>query len=80
MIQNFHLDRLAVCLSVGLSSVYCGETAHWIRMPFRVVSGVGRAMGVLDGGGDRRRVRGRFGVECGASHCNQWGICCIVMR
>jgi len=25
----------------------CGETADWIRMPFGVVSGVGRGMGVL---------------------------------
>jgi len=29
--------------------VYCGKTAEWIQMPFRVVSGVGRGMGVLDG-------------------------------
>jgi len=26
--------------------VYCGKTADWIRMPFGVVSGVGRGMGV----------------------------------
>ena len=33
------------------------KTADWIRMLFGVVSGVGlgRGMGVLDGGGDRRR-------------------------
>jgi len=29
--------------------VYCGKTADWIHMPFGVVSGVGRGMGVLDG-------------------------------
>ena len=44
-------------------------------MPFGMVSGVGRGMGVLDFGGDRRRGRDRFGGEFGASHCNQWGIC-----
>jgi len=34
-------------------------------MPFEVVSGVGRGMGVLGGGGDRRRGRDRFGVNLG---------------
>ena len=44
-------------------------------MPFGMVSGVGRGMGVLDGGGDRRRERDSFGGEVEASHCNQWGLC-----
>jgi len=44
-------------------------------MPFGVVSGVGRGMGVLDGDGDRPRGMGSFGSEFGASHCNQWGFC-----
>ena len=44
-------------------------------MPFGVVRGVGRGMGVLDGGGDRQRGRSSFGGEYGASHCNQWGLC-----
>jgi len=39
------------------------KTADWIRMPFGVVSGVGRGMGVLDEGGDGRRRRGSFGVN-----------------
>jgi len=40
-----------VCVSVGLSvqKVYSGKTADWIQMPFGMVSGVGRGMGVLDG-------------------------------
>jgi len=42
-------------------------------MPFGMVSGVGRRMGVLDGGGDRRRERGNFGGEFGALHCKQLG-------
>ena len=44
-------------------------------MPFGMVSGVGRGMGVLDRGGDRQRGRGNFGGESGASHCNQWVLC-----
>jgi len=32
-------------------------------MPFGVASGVGRGKGVLNGGGDRRRGRGSFGVN-----------------
>jgi len=66
--------------SVGLSvlpkiqsvrKVYCGsgKTADWIRMPFGMVSGVGREMGVLDKGGDRRRegavLRVNFGRPTG---------------
>jgi len=41
----------SVGLSVGLSvrKVYCGKTADWIWMPFGMVSGIGRGMGVLDG-------------------------------
>ena len=52
---------LSVCLSVSLSVWkvyrYCGKMAYGIWMPFGVVSGVSRGMGVLVGGGDRRRGR-----------------------
>jgi len=34
-------------------------------MPFGVSNGVGRGMGVLDGGGDRRSGMGSFGVNFG---------------
>jgi len=34
-------------------------------MLFGMVSRVGRGMGVLDGGGDRQRGRGSFGVNLG---------------
>jgi len=37
----------SVCLCVR--KVYCGKTADSIRMPFGMVSGVGRGMDVLDG-------------------------------
>ena len=50
---------LCVCLCV--QKVYCGKTAEWVQMPFGVMSVVGRGVGVLDGGGDRRRGRGSFG-------------------
>jgi len=52
--------------AIATDSVSC-KTAEPIEMPFGVVSGqsgVGRGM-VLDGGGDRRRERGRFGVNLG---------------
>jgi len=43
-------------------------------MPLGVVTGVDRGiMGILDGGGDRRKERQLWG-EFGASHCNQWGL------
>jgi len=78
MARACRLDHLSVGQSVR--KVYCGKTADWIRMPFGVVSGVGRGMGVLDGDGDRRREWGSFGCEFGASHCNQRRLCCIVVR
>jgi len=36
-------------------------------MPFGMVSGVGRGISVLDGGGDRRRGRGHFWGKFAAS-------------
>ena len=39
-------SRLSICRSLHVSS---GNTADWIWMPFGMVSGVGRMMGVLDG-------------------------------
>ena len=74
----FDCAKNGICLSV-CTEIYCGKTADWNRIPFRVVSLVGRGMGVLDGSGDRRRGRGRFSGEFGASHCNQWGLCCVVV-
>jgi len=38
-------------------------------MPFRMVSGISRGMGVLDGV-VIVEGKGSFGVEFGASHCN----------
>ena len=36
-------------MSVCVWKVYCGKTADWIRIPFGVMSGAGRGMGVFDG-------------------------------
>ena len=47
-------------------------------MPFGVVSGVGLGMGVLDFGGNRRKEGAVWG-EFAASHCNQWGLCCVIV-
>jgi len=43
----------------------CGKTAEWIQMPFGMVSGIDRGMGVLDGVGDRRREWAVLGVNLG---------------
>jgi len=42
---------LSVCVSVCLRKVYCGKTAEWIQMLFRVVSEVSldSRVGVLYG-------------------------------
>jgi len=45
MLRICRLDHLCV----HARKVYCGKTAHGIRMPFGVMSGVGLGMGVLDG-------------------------------
>jgi len=45
---------------VCVRKVHCGKMADWIRMPLGVVSGVGRGMGLSDGGGYRQW--GEFGA------------------
>ena len=57
-----------VGVSVGRSVVWwvnCGKTANWVWMPFGVVNGIGRGMGVLDGGGDHGRGRAVLRVNVG---------------
>ena len=49
-------------------------------MPFRVVNEVGREMGVLDGVVIVEGEVAVLGIKCGASHCNQSGLCCVVVR
>jgi len=69
----------SVCLCVR-KVYYCGKTADWIRMPFGMVCGIGQGMGILDWVGNRRRKGAVLEDEFGTSHCNQWGLCCIVVR
>jgi len=47
----YTLVAYPMCMSacVSVQKVYCDKTVDWIRMPFEVVSRVGRGMGVLDG-------------------------------
>ena len=47
-------------------------------MPFGVLSGVGRGMGVLDGV-EIVEGEGEFCDKCGTSHYNQWGLCGVVI-
>ena len=53
----------SVCRSVCqfVRKVYCGKTADWYRMPFVMVSGVGRGMGALDSSPRAPRGSGDFG-------------------
>jgi len=81
MLRTCCLGRLSVCLSVcrSVRKLYCGKMADWIWMLFGMVSGVGRGMRVLDGWWSLKG-KGQFWGEFGASHCNQWGHCCVVVR
>jgi len=54
--------------------------AEWIRVPFGVVNGVDRGMGVLDGVVIVEGEGAVFGGEFGTSRCNHWGLCCVFMR
>jgi len=69
LVQTCRQPHVSVCLSVcqsvnrSVRKVYCSKTADWIWMPFGVVSGVGRGMGVLDGGGDRQREGEVLGIN-----------------
>jgi len=48
------------------SGACSGKMAEWIRMPFGMVSAIGRGIGVLDEGGDRQKGKGQFwGVNLG---------------
>jgi len=56
--------------------VHCGKTADSIRMPFGMVSEVGRGMGVLDG---VHVPQGRGGFMGFSPHWIQWHICLAEM-
>jgi len=74
-------SHLSVCLSdcrmSGGCSQFHDKMADWICMPFGVVSGVGRDacirwVEIVEG-------KGSSGGKCGASRCNQWGLCGVVV-
>jgi len=69
--------RVCVCQSVR--KVYYGKTAELIWMPFGMVSGVSRGIGILDGV-VIVEGKGQFWGEFGASHSNQWGCSCVVVQ
>ena len=72
-----------ICLSVCLErKVYCDKTVNWIWMPFGMVTGGGVSRGMIVLHGVVwwwSKGKGSFGDEFGASHCNQWGLCCVVV-
>jgi len=68
-----YIPSVGLLVSLSVQKVYCGKMADWIRMPFGVVSGVGRGMGVLDGVVIVKGEEVSFGGKYGASNCNQWG-------
>ena len=75
---------LCVCVCRSVLSV-CPESVLWQNSwldpdAVGMLSGVGQGMGVLHEVGDHQRGRGSFGDEFGVSHCNQLGICCIVVQ
>jgi len=51
LVQTHLSVGLSVCQSVCplVQRVYCGKMADWVWMPFGVMSGISRGMGVLDG-------------------------------
>jgi len=59
MLRICCLDHLCVCPESVLWQN--GSLDDWIQMPFGVMSGVRFDMGVLDGGSNCRRGRGRLG-------------------
>jgi len=68
-----------ICLYV-CPGMNCGKMADWIWMLFGVMGGVSWGIDVLDQGGDRWSRRGSFGSEFGVSHCNQWGLCGVLVQ
>jgi len=60
----------------------CIVAKRLIGSGYRLSGEWGRSrMGVLDRGGDRSsKGRGSFGGVFGASHCNQCGLCCVVVQ
>jgi len=69
---------VCVCLSVGLESVLWQNGLLDLDAVWDGELGQSRDK-CIRWGGNRRRGIGSFGGEFGVSHCNQWGLCCIVV-
>jgi len=76
-LQICHPYYLSVCLSVQWVS--CGKTVDLIWMAFRVVGQLGLRMRQLVSTEDCLTLNGNFEGLCGASLCNEWVLCDIVM-
>jgi len=72
MVQNIRVPYLSVRKSVLWQNGWLDPDAVWggERGPSR-----DGCISLLDWGGDRRRGRGSFGGEFGASYCNEWDLC-----
>jgi len=66
-------------MPLPVSYVYGYTVAKWLIGPgYRLGGEWGWSMdGYIRWGRDRRRGRDSFGGKCGASLCNQWGLCCV---
>jgi len=74
-----------VCLSVCLSICWsvCLESVLWQNGWVDLDAFWGGELGYSKDGCIRwwwLSLKGSFGGEFGASHCNQWGFCCVVVR
>jgi len=88
MVRNIHLDHLSVCLSVcvclSVGRSVGPESVLWQNGwvdPGAVWSGEWgwSKNGCIWWGWLSPKGRGSFSGECGASHYNQWGLCCVVV-
>jgi len=82
MSVSAYVTELSLSPSVGLSVGLSGKSTVAKRLSgsgCRWDGEWGRSMDGCRRGGDRRMGRGWFEGESGASHCNQWGLRCIVV-
>jgi len=80
LVQFLSPTRLSVCVSASVCPVYCGKTTDWTWMLFGLVGQLGPRMRQIVGIGNGPVGKGNFGGGYGASNCNQWGLCGIVMQ
>jgi len=69
------IDHLSVSMSVRC--IVKKRFIFW--MPFGMIGRLAPKMRQVHRGGYGPMARGNFGGECEVPHCNQWGLCCIVV-